>query len=902
MRTRRGSDLGGMAVAAAMALIGATGLAMFAATAASAACPGFGVDVALTAGGSFTPAVNTDYSLSGATGTGYDFVADPGISVSILNAAQITASTGVSVTSDGGDTCFEDIAGATITAAGEGLMLRNLDSGNIVATVAANVTASAANGIAIGAANLVVGSTTGNFVIATSGNLTARLYGIYAANGAAATGDIDITTAAGTTITTDQAFGSGILAIRSNPIAANPSGSIRIINAANIVSTGSLATGINAQMCDCTTGAVSVVNRGNITAETGIRASSTTTVSVEHLAGTITSSTVGIEVGGMTTSGQATVPVSVTVGAGATIIGDIGIGIMEQPFPGAFNPATIIVAGTVSSTGTDAIVLANASTNRIELHPTYAITGLVDGVGSNDTLALGGAGMQNFALGLLATQFTAFEALEKTGASTWTLSGTNAFTGPTNVLAGTLSLGNGASLPGSTVTVNGGTLAGNGTIGGLIANGVVAPGDSIGTITVVGTATFNAGATYAVEVDPTTSDLTTANAAVINGGTVAVTVLSGNYAPVSQYTIVSTTGGVTGQFGGVSVNSGFFTPTLSRDANNVYLTLNLNTSAGDIHASLLGGFIESDQLRIAALDRAGAALDGLTPVTPTAYLASALPAGTAPANGLWGRAYGAVGQLFGNATAATLGYGEGGIFAGADAPVGDWVLGAIAGAGLTRVSVPAHYSNASSTDLSLALYGGAESDIGTLKLGAGYTHHLVATTRTTGVPGATDVFAASYGAGLAQIFAEASKTVDLGAQELTPFAGIAAMRAMRGAFAESGGAGAVMVAASTYDALVTTLGIKAEHQFTIGDGRLATASASAAWRHVAAGDPTIAANFAGGAPFMITGAAPGADALLLTGGIGLDLSSQWTLDLSYRGAFAPGSLSHSATATLAASF
>ena len=64
-------------------------------------------------------------------------------------------------------------------------------------------------------------------------------------------------------------------------------------------------------------------------------------------------------------------------------------------------------------------------------------------------------------------------------------------------------------------------------------------------------------------------------AAAIQGGTVQVLAAAGSYANSTTYTIVRATGGVSGVYAGVTSNFAFLTPTLSYDANDVYLTLAL---------------------------------------------------------------------------------------------------------------------------------------------------------------------------------------------------------------------------------------------------------------------------------------------------------------------------------------
>jgi len=96
--------------------------------------------------------------------------------------------------------------------------------------------------------------------------------------------------------------------------------------------------------------------------------------------------------------------------------------------------------------------------------------------------------------------------LEKLGAGNLTLNGAQAYTGATTVSAGQLVVG--GSIASSQVTVNnGGTLAGSGSVGGLIVNsgGTISPGNSPGNLTVAGNLVWNGGGNYNWQVLGTTS-------------------------------------------------------------------------------------------------------------------------------------------------------------------------------------------------------------------------------------------------------------------------------------------------------------------------------------------------------------------------------------------------------------
>ena len=203
-----------------------------------------------------------------------------------------------------------------------------------------------------------------------------------------------------------------------------------------------------------------------------------------------------------------------------------------------------------------------------------------------DSQSLKGATPTNNAALIFAQDFNGAYAgaiggtgtLGKSGSGTLTLSGTSSYTGATQVNAGTLSV-NGSIASSSLTTVNaGGTLGGNGNVGNTTINGgALAPGNSIGQLTVQGSLLFTAASSYMVEVSPANADRTNVTgSATLGGATVNASFAPGTYA-ARQYTIVNATGGVIGTFNDtVKTNlSGGFTSSLSYDANNVYLNLEI---------------------------------------------------------------------------------------------------------------------------------------------------------------------------------------------------------------------------------------------------------------------------------------------------------------------------------------
>jgi outer membrane autotransporter protein len=165
------------------------------------------------------------------------------------------------------------------------------------------------------------------------------------------------------------------------------------------------------------------------------------------------------------------------------------------------------------------------------------------------------------------------------GGGAVTFSGANTYSGATTVDASTLIVN--GSVAGNVILNNGGMLGGTGSVGTLTANNaIVAPGNSIGTLTVNGSFVQNGG-TYVVEANAAgqADRVNVTGAATINSASVQVVAASGSYGNSTTYTILNATGGVSGTYTGVTSNFAFLTPSLSYDANNVFLTLALQGAA-----------------------------------------------------------------------------------------------------------------------------------------------------------------------------------------------------------------------------------------------------------------------------------------------------------------------------------
>lgn len=306
--------------------------------------------------------------------------------------------------------------------------------------------------------------------------------------------------------------------------------------------------------------------------------------------------------GGTVTYGDSIGGTGLTTGGVNTAINKTGIGTLVLSATNTFTGNVNISAGTLSVGATanlgnvaNDVIISNGGTLAVTGTTTFAngrdfkIAGLstID-IASATTTTLQGIVGNGASAGTLV----------KAGGGILLLSGTNTYTGATNVDAGTLRAGSagafGAStvfsvLSGATLDLNGfnktfGTLSGDGTVTGANAtiSGSFAPGNGTpaSSMAIVGNLAFQSGAQYLVQVNPSTASFATVTGtATLGGAAVTATFANGSYIS-KQYTILTATGGVSGTFGGVTNTNlpAGFSATLSYDANNAFLNLTMSSS------------------------------------------------------------------------------------------------------------------------------------------------------------------------------------------------------------------------------------------------------------------------------------------------------------------------------------
>jgi outer membrane autotransporter protein len=695
---------------------------------------------------------------------------------------------------------------------------------------------------------------------------------------------------------------------------------------------GSAWTNNSLRVGDGGSGSLSVSNGGVVsvlnTAVIGNQAGSTGTVTVDGansalnstqlIIGANGSGTLTISNGGLlSTTG---VGVSIAVQPGSTGVLNIGAAAGATPVA----PGTLNASGVQFGAGTGTINFNHTASGYIFSRPIF------------------GSGTINQLAGetILTNNFSTFA-------------------GPTNVTGGRLAVN--GSISGSLVTVSGGgILGGIGTVGAIAANagGIVAPGNSIGTLNVAGNVVFGSGSIYQVEVNAAGQGdkLLAGGTATISGATVQVLAAAGNYSSSTSYTILSATGGVTGTFAGVTSNLAFLSASLTYDANNVNLLLARNSTSfssvgitpnqiaagggveslgagnavknavlnlsapqaryafdqlsGEVHASVKTALIEDSRFpRDAGINRLRSAFGGVGASSGplAAYAADGTPvavAATTVGLAFWGQAFGSFGSTDGDGNAARLGRSTGGFLTGGDAVAFDGVrIGALGGYSRTSFDVKDRASSGSSDNYHIGLYAGSQWGALGLRTGAAYTWHEIATSRSVAFAGFSAQDSSRYHAGTAQVFGDLGYRIDaghtaVGALAFEPFANLAYVNLSTGGFSETGAAALTGRSDST-GVTFSTLGLRASTDFRL-NGMAATARGSLGWRH-AYGDvtPTSLLAFAGGgSSFSIQGVAIAKDSAVVDAGFDVVVARNVSVGFAYVGQAASHAQDHDFKANL----
>ena len=328
--------------------------------------------------------------------------------------------------------------------------------------------------------------------------------------------------------------------------------------------------------------------------------------------------------------------------------------------------------------------------------------------------------------------------------------------------------------------------------------------------------------------------------------------------------------------------------------------LDFDALSGEVHATVFGVLADDSHfISDAATARLRNAFDGVAgkaqavSTPPLAYgpgkaqqsevFAAIEPAAATTA--LWGEAYGSWAHADGDGNAGGYSRNLGGLVTGMDGVIADnWRFGLLAGYGNTSIS--GGRGKASVDNYQLGIYGGTKLDALGLRLGVNLGHHEIETKRSVHFGSLSGEHEAAYDATSVQVFGELGYEIDTAYAALEPFAAARHVHVKTGGFDEDGAVSNLNGAGSSTDLTVTTLGLRASHQFSLSADISLTARGMLGWNH-AFGDvtPQVGLAFSGGQTFSVEGTPVAGDAAIIEAGFDAGIGRRTTLGLSYTGQY-----------------
>jgi autotransporter-associated beta strand protein len=634
----------------------------------------------------------------------------------------------------------------------------------------------------------------------------------------------------------------------------------------------------------------------------------------------------------------------------------LGSGTLVLGGNNTYTGGTTVGGGTLALSGTmigDLSVLSGGT----------FVTGGGYSVSSGSTLSNAGtvqsvnASLLN--LGVLTNSGTMLSDVVNAGSATNTVTGTI-----TGTVTNFGSFTNNGLVNGS--FTNAGTLSGSGTMGGDVSNaagGTVAPGNSIGTLSIAGNYTHMAGSTYATEVAGNgQSDLiNVGGTATLQGGTVYVYAQPGlTYAPSTTYRIVNAAGGLNGTFASVNELYPFLLSSLSYDADNVYLTLqvggfaaaaatttqaavgavldaNVTNASGDFATvlSAMATGVQTDAAAQYALQQLsgnnyagfsssmvlGAQLfmntvanqaggGGSTGSTRVALAEACEVAcdSTAPSPwAAWAGGMGGVGSIGGGAAVGAVSYNTGGVAVGLDRAVMPGTRAGVTVGYSSGTQWVSGFAGKGTTDtFNVGLYGGYAQDRLYVDAVAGYAYSYNQMWRSITLPGLQPRTALGQ-TGANQWYGqlEAGWRLDFGHPAgafVTPFARLQGYTGTQNAFTETGAQSLnLSIAQQTTNSLRSVLGAQLGGGLDLGWRERLALQLRLGWSHeYASVSRPVAATLTGapGMPFTTYGIAPQRDAAVLGFSANTAVADATSLYLRYDGTVSAQDNAHAVTAGL----
>ena len=523
-----------------------------------------------------------------------------------------------------------------------------------------------------------------------------------------------------------------------------------------------------------------------------------------------------------------------------------------------------------------------------------------------------------------ANDISGIGGLHKRGSGSLELTGNNSYTGDTTVSGGRLAI-NGTLASAITVEREG-TLSGSGTVTQVDNYGTLAPGNSVGTLTVSGDYTAHAGSVHELEVDSSgASDrLVVGGAAHIDG---TLKLAGGPFRQNIAYSFLNATNGVTGQYSHIAYDMAFLSPTLvygpslslmverndtpfasfAYTSNQKSVAHALDTGSTqppaamtDLYDTVLNAqsssvadYMEQLQGQIHASTTSALLSNGdLLPRT-LGKQASGARNTTGKDTVLWAEVIHQQRDLDGNDNSQDVRHKVGGLFLGGDTAVGEqgWRMGASLGYLENRIKLDDRRQSSRSNSYSAALYGTQAWEMGSgslnLLAGGAYTRHSLDSERSISVH-QNETLKADYKAHSLQAFAQLGYRMPVSPRSsVEPYASVNWHQLRHGSFSESGGQAALRGDSQRQNLSTLTLGLRGTTELDLSKTTLSL-SAGLGWRH-AMGDTTPERQLAfaalSGSSFRINGAPIAKNAAVAELGAELKAGKSTSFGLNYQGQF-----------------
>ncbi len=506
-------------------------------------------------------------------------------------------------------------------------------------------------------------------------------------------------------------------------------------------------------------------------------------------------------------------------------------------------------------------------------------------------------------------------------------------TGSALVVNGGVVSFNGTQTAGTTTVGANGLLKGVGTLGNTHVDGIIAPGNSIGTLTINGNYVQGATGVYAAELAPgERSDQLHVTGTATLGGTLVALPEPGTYYLGEQFNFIRADGGVSGQFAKTdfSAFSPFLQFSLAYGANGTRIDVARGASLASAAATpnQRAAAVAADGLAINQglpkpltqlfPQQVGGVLDGLSgelhPATAFALVegsryvrdaALARRAGaTAPgadagdATGAWVQALGGNSKLDGNSNTARTDANSNGLLVGIDREFSGWQVGVLGGTGRTDVKQQERHAKSKIDNTHFGAYASHSWGGFGLRGGVAWSKHKVKSTRDVDFAGFSDSLSARYNAHTRQAFIEAGYRFGSPEAGLEPYLQVARVEVDLKQINERGGAAALHGKVDDTGTTVATAGLRF-------DKGLKASFQQDSWLHLrggvgyrrASGDRSQVGNLAfanSGTTFSVEGAPIADSAVVAELGLSAWLTPRQQLELGYSGQYGSESRDHSA--------